>query len=92
MKLTFHGRVRSFGYDYAKDKNGNAKPDEPMAMNYWTIQFEAPEDEFIDLGPPNDPLLEKRPHAVLYVYNMTVPDIEKTKLYGNAKISIQFEE
>lgn len=83
--------MRTCGFDNAKDKEGNVVPNEPSAMNYWTIAFEAPEDEFIDLGAPDDPLLDKRPHAVLYVHNMTIPDIEKTVVGARAKITLDLE-
>lgn len=91
-RLVFHGYVKTFGHDAAKDGGGNVLVGEPSAMNYWTIRFEAPEDEFTDLGAPDDPLMEKKPHAVLYIYNMTIPDIEKTIVGGKAKIVLEIEE
>lgn len=92
--LTFTGRVRSFGWDPPTDKEGNVIPGEPTKMNYITVEFHAPEDEFSDLGAADDPLMLKKPHAVLYLYNMTVPVIreDKVKVYGNVKLSLEVEE
>lgn len=83
--------MKSFGSDAPVDGEGNVKVGEPSALTYWTIFFQAPEDEFIELGAPDDPLLEAGPHAILQIRNMTIPENVKTRLYGRARITLDFE-
>ena len=89
--LTFHGRVSSVGFDKEKDGEGNVVEGGTTAMNYLTVKFNPPDDEFSELGAADDPLNLKGPHATLFIYNMTIPNIEKALLYGKAKLTVEFE-
>jgi hypothetical protein len=96
--IIFDGAIKSAGVDYATDKEGNVESGKAPKMVYFTLNSKVNEDEFSELGPMDDPLLLGYSMATLYLYNRSVPELEKAlvekgaPLMKQARITVEWEE
>ena len=96
--IIFDGAIKSAGIDYAVDKEGTVLKDKHPARIYFTLNSKVNEDEFTELGPEDDPLLLGLSMATLYIYNRSVPELEKAlnerkaPLMKVARITIEYED